>query len=126
MSRAQYCDHIEGKVVLAVHGEPAYPNLPNTASFWHITFYVEGYRLSLTANADTDEIAFAVEESAALPDLTPPPALQDLVGHTFGWLWNATNSQGYSDLLLLAFGGEATGGALTPQLVFVVASSAIH
>jgi hypothetical protein len=126
-ARELYWNHIEDKTILAVEAEPTNPELPERAWFGRINFYVEGYRLSLTTNADTDEIVVAVEPAAIVPP-TDPLMLADLralVGRAFGWNWSAVNSQGYSDMLILAFDGQA-GAGITPQLAFLVEASTIH
>ena len=120
--REPYRNHIEHKTVLAIEAEPAHPELPESASYWHINFYVEGYCLALTTNADTDEIIATVEAAATVPP-TDPALLADLrglIGRRFGWSWYAVNSQGYGDMLILAFDGIA------PQLAFLVEASMIH
>ena len=119
--REPYRDHIELKTILAIAAEPAHPKFPERASFWHIDFYVESYCLALTTNADTDEIIVTVEPASLVPP-TDPPLLADLrglIGRRFGWSWHAVNSQGYSDMLILAFDGIA------PQLAFLVEASTI-
>jgi hypothetical protein len=126
-ARQLYWNHVEDKTILAIEAEPMNPEFPDTAWYWHINFYVEGYRLSLTTNADTDEIIVAVEPAPIAPPTDPTMVadLRALVGRSFGWNWSAVNSQGYSDMLILAFYGEA-GGGVTPQLAFLVEGSTIH
>lgn len=125
--RELYWDHIEDKAILAIEADPTTPELPERASFWHINFYVEKYRLSLTTNQDTDEIVVAVEPTSIEPPTGPLliPVLRALIGRLFGWNWSAVNSQGYADMLVLAFTGEP-GAGVTPQLAFLVEASAIH
>ncbi len=125
--RELYWDHIEDKAIIAIEADPTAPEIPERASFWHINFYVEGYRLSLTTNPDTDEIIVAVEPTSVEPPTGPLliPELRALIGRSFGWNWIAVNSQGYTDMLVLAFTGKH-GAAVTPQLAFLVEASAIH
>lgn len=124
----QYNDHVQGKTVLAVEAAPAHPNTPTRASFWHINFYVDGYRLSLTANIDTDEVTAAIEPSALTPATEPNlhPVLRELVGRELGWIWHAKNGQGYDDMLILAVVGAAGAGGVSPQLAFLVEASSIN
>ena len=124
--RDQYNDHVQWKTVLAVEAEPAHPDIPTRASFWHINFYVDGYRLSLSTRIDTDEIIAALEPSALAPPTEPNlhPVLRELVGRKLGWIWYARNGQGYHDMLILAFTG-AVGAGATPQLAFLVEASSI-
>lgn len=102
------------------------PDIPTKAWYWHINFYVEGYRFALTANNDTDEVIVAVEPSSQVPVTDPimHPVLKELVGRQFGWIWYTTNVQGYDDKLILAFG--ASGGGAHPQLAFLVEASTIE
>jgi hypothetical protein len=120
--REPYRNHIEHKTIIAVAAEAAHPQLPERAAFWRIDFYVEGYCLALTTNADTDEIIATVEPAAAVPPADPalPAHLRGLIGRRFGWSWYAVNSQGYCDMLILAFDGIA------PELAFLVEASKIH
>lgn len=124
--RQLYYDHVQWKRVLAVEADHEHPDFPERASFWSITFYVEGYRLLLTANADTDEIVLAVEPSAE-PKTQPRlhPVLEGLIGREFGWIWYTTNVQGYDDMIVLAFDGP-DGGAISPQFAFLVEASSIQ
>jgi hypothetical protein len=124
--RDLYYDLIQSKTLLAVDAEHAVPNNPTRASFSHINFYTQGYRFALTTNIDTDEIVIAVEPSQSAPATEPSlhPVLRELVGREFGWIWYATNVQGYNDMLMLAFG--ATGEGARPQLGFLVEASTIN
>ena len=120
-----YVRHVEGKPIIAIEAEAAIVDAPDRASFWFVKFYVEGYRLSLKTDEDTDEIIISIEPTDNAPSIVPRnSALVSLVGRTFGWLWRASNSQGYQDMAIIGFGGEGMG--VTPQVAFLVEASAIH
>jgi hypothetical protein len=121
----QYHEHIQWRPVLAV---VAIPCPPDSEWFSSITFYVEGYQLSLTPTVDTDEIAVTVSPAESMPiaSQTNHPALLGVVGRTLGWFWRATNSQGYTDMLILAVDGEEIGAGVHPQIAFLVEGATIQ
>jgi hypothetical protein len=123
-----YADHIEGKAILSIDAEAEHPHLVARASFWHINFYVEGYRFSVGADEDTDEIVLHVEPSSTSPQIDQAlhPVLKNLIGRQFGWCWRSVNSQGYRDMLILGFTDGEDGMGVTPQIALLVEASSIH
>jgi hypothetical protein len=80
--------------------------------------------LVIASNPDDDTIQFWVVNKAQVEhtggvDASQQQHWQKLIGKQFGWGWLTINQQGYSDGLLLSFGG------MIPQLVLNVVASSI-
>ena len=133
-TQEKYWEFIEGKTIVTIEVSPSHPETPGLAAFEWISFHVEGHCLSLTINQDTDEIVLDIEAVKEAPKTDPHIAsvLHALVGKEFFWLWNAQNSHGYHDTVMMSFSSDpATDdygelGPVAPQIAFVGAASSIQ
>ena len=133
-TQEKYWEFIEGKAVVAIEASPSHPESPGLAAFEWISFYVEGHCLSLTINQNTDEIVVDIEAAEQAPRTDPQIAsvLDALIGKEFCWLWNAQNSHGYLDTVMMSFFSDPAAdddgklGPVAPQIAFVGAASSIQ
>ena len=132
-TQEKYWEFIEGKAIVAIEASPSHPESPGLAAFEWISFHVEGNCLSLTINKDTDEIVLDIEPVNEAPQTDPHIAsvLHALLGKEFFWLWNAQNSHGYLDTVMMSFSDPAADddgklGPMAPQIAFVGAASSIQ
>jgi hypothetical protein len=132
-TQEKYWEFIEGNPIVAIEASPSHPESPGRAAFAWISFHIEGHSLSLTINQDTDEIVVDIEAAEQAPRTDPQIAsvLHELVGKEFCWLWNAQNSHGYLDTVMMSFFDPAADdngedGPVAPQIAFVGVASTIQ
>jgi hypothetical protein len=109
-------DHLGGQPIVGVFGE--FPRPLYEADAVHIVF--ENDILHFRVGAEFEDIHYELVTGVKAPNYAKTRGCRSLdelcmVGERIGWMWEAYNSQGYRDTMLIAF-----DGGIVPGIVFHV------
>ncbi|BEV12196.1 hypothetical protein ATDW_26920 [Asticcacaulis sp. DW145] len=115
----------QGRRIQAIYGYFDDQSVPDARPD-RIVFACDGVGLSMSVDADTDQLILETTALESSSQCHPVPALDFCIGQEFGWAWFAENYLGYNDLFLIGFSKSGQPGeALTPAIGFIGEGSVI-